>query len=104
MKRRRPDIVLSDREIQEFKKRAEGILGPGSLAETEAAYELFKYKSPDGQVSLVFYQHRKSTGNHGIRVRDNGSKDKKTAGEIMDNFARHSPSRQSLIGIFGDIR
>jgi hypothetical protein len=47
----------------------------------EHDYVAFTFKNEN--VSLVFYPHRTSSYNKHIRVRDNGSKDKKDAYNLM---------------------
>ncbi len=53
----------------------------GQLAWSKVKDEAFTYKSP--YVSLVFYPHRTSAGNYHLRVRDNGSKNKKLTNSLM---------------------
>lgn len=47
-------------------------------------YEAFRLVS--GGTSLCFYPHKTSTGNHHIRVRDTGSKDKVEAAMLMKSI------------------
>lgn len=47
---------------------------PGTLEWATDAYVAFRYREPD--VCIVFYPHRTSAGNHHLRIRDEGSKDK----------------------------
>lgn len=47
-------------------------------------FEAFTYKAPG--VSLVFYPHKTTANNRHIRVRDNGSKDKTRAAELMTSL------------------
>ncbi len=53
----------------------------GVLARSTAQYEAFTFRSRD--VALIFYPHRTSAGNYHLRVRDNGSRDKKLADALM---------------------
>lgn len=46
-----------------------------------AQYEIAKVKG--NGVSLVIYPHRTTSGHYHVRVRDNGSKDRQSAGSVM---------------------
>lgn len=67
---------------QEF-AMAQRVLGQhGTLEWATADYEAFRFKCEG--VQLIFYPHQtKSTGNHNIRIRDSGSKNKELAQELM---------------------
>lgn len=59
----------------------------GQLEWVRHDYQAFIYREPG--VCLVFYPHKTSgTGNRHIRVRDQGSKDKKLAKELMESLDR----------------
>ncbi len=47
-------------------------------------YQAFTYKSDD--VSLVFYPHKTTAGNHHIRVRNQNSKNKDKAYQLMKSL------------------
>lgn len=59
-----------------------------SVAISRHQYEIWRVDS--GKVSLIVYPHRTSAGHYHLRVRNNGSKDKTKATEIMDRLDRDS--------------
>ncbi len=68
---------------QEFEIAAEALKGRGGVLEwSDHDYIAFTWKEP--KVHIVFYPHRTSAGNHYIRVRDQNSKDKALATQLMD--------------------
>ena len=56
---------------------------PGRVTYSPHAWQLLKYKSNDGDVTLVFYPHKSSAGNRHLRVRSENSKNKNEALRIM---------------------
>lgn len=67
---------------EEFDLAAKALAGRnGALDWSTADYVAFVWTEP--AVCLVFYPHKTSAGNHHIRVRDQGSRDKALARELM---------------------
>ena len=83
MKKMPDEMKLPQREINKKLLLAQQILSdePGVVYESEHDFQCFIYK--DNAVTLVFYPHRSSASNYHIRVRDQGSKDKIRASELM---------------------
>jgi hypothetical protein len=71
------------KEYAEEFRLAQSVLGE-SVEWSPHDYEAFRYKDED--VSLVFYPHRTTAGNYHIRIRDNGSKNKQRAIELMQKL------------------
>lgn len=69
---------------REFDLAAKVLGNLGPLKWGEHDWEAFTFQCVG--VSLVFYPHRTSAGNYHIRVRDQGSSDKKKAGELMEQL------------------
>ena len=61
----------------------------GKVTYSPHAWQLLKYKSNDGDVTLVFYPHKSSAGNRHLRVRDENSKNKNEALRIMIKSGVH---------------
>ncbi len=62
---------------------AELVLAPygGKLEWSQNDYEAFRFTSPG--VTLIFYPHKTSAGHHHIRIREQNSKSKALAHELM---------------------
>lgn len=79
-----PNAGKYQRIFDEEFRVAELVLKPygGQLVWSDKDYEAFRFVSPN--VTLLFYPHKtSSTGNISCRVRDQNSKDKKKAAELM---------------------
>lgn len=75
---------------QLFRHAGKILEGLGTLEWGTHDYQAFTFKSD--KVSLVFYPHKvKTTGNHHLRVRDQGSKDKKQAYTYMQALSESTP-------------
>lgn len=57
-----------------------------TVERSTAQYEIAKVKGEG--VSLVIYPHKSTPGNYHARVRNNGSKDKAKAADVMDALAK----------------
>jgi hypothetical protein len=72
----------------EFRQAEEFFADKGGVVEWSTHdYQAFTYKQED-KISLVFYPHKTTAGNHHIRVRDQGSKDKSLAKTLMHDLSK----------------
>ena len=70
------------KKFKEEYNLAKHILSDQGIIEwSEHDYQIFTFKNED--VTLVFYPHRTSAWNYHVRVRNQGSKNKKEADRIM---------------------
>lgn len=78
--------------MDEFRKAGSILKGRGGCLEwSQHDYQAFTYWEEG--VSLVFYPHKTTAGNRHLRVRDQGSKNKPLAAELMaalDSGAGHT--------------
>ncbi len=57
---------------------------PGALEWATDDYVAFRYREPD--VRIVFYPHRTSAGHYHLRIRDEGSKDKRRFATLAESL------------------
>lgn len=57
---------------------------PGTVEWATDDHVTFRYRDPD--VRIVFYPHRTSAGNYHLRIRDEGSKDKRRFNDLAERL------------------